>query len=156
MFVSRLKCDRQLPCGNCTKRGVSSSCTFVHGNPGTKSTSVHKSSSTRDVQSQIQHLEELVISMMNKANKDPALKRTKKSPGQLTPTSQQSSSYDRLSSSRTPERSLSAHEQLESDFHTSAETFGRISMEDHTSYVGQSHWTAILDNVRFNLVNERR
>lgn len=49
----------------------------------------------------------------------------------------------------------SASGQTPDDLGPSPESFGRISIEDkqQSSYVGDSHWTAILENVCIRLMN---
>jgi hypothetical protein len=103
-----------------------------------KSTSANNNSATRDVQSQISHLEELVVSLMNRTSK-------------LGSTSSVSESGK---SSYSPSENTSPHNGISDDntgnisLQDTAESFGRISMdEEQPNYVGGAHWAAILDNV---------
>ncbi|KAF8847325.1 hypothetical protein BDZ45DRAFT_607644 [Acephala macrosclerotiorum] len=137
----KLKCDRSMPCENCVKRNLASSCTYVHASllKDKDKAQVQKSSSgsgrgegQKDVQSQVRRLEELVISLMNKTSKNG-------SGGQdhVTP----------------PDHSIEAEEQ-ESEVRDrrlkdTALSFGRITIDEdeRTNYVGSAHWAAILDNI---------
>lgn len=78
--------------------------------------------------------------MMNKANK---LGNNENNTTAASGENSRQTSYESYSSQeRTPDNV--SHDELLG----SAETFGKISIEDkHSSYVGQSHWTAILENV---------
>ena len=125
---------------SCVKRNSASTCTYVHGQRD-KSSQVQKSSSApKDVQSQVRHLEELVISLMNKTAKNTTLSSKPKPP--ITPdASSVSNSSNATSPSQSPDpATLNTVE--------TGESFGNISIEDdQLNYVGSSHWTAILDNV---------
>lgn len=143
----KLKCDRNQPCENCSKRNQGSSCTYM--NPpkdksyqGSKPTGVSK-----DMQKQIRHLEGLVVTLMNKAATKPSLEN----------------GPDSSSSSSTPPEALAPHlDSTGPDIRPSrstafpmadpTESLGRITIEDdQNTYVGSSHWTAILDSVGSNL-----
>jgi hypothetical protein len=137
----RLKCDRNLPCENCVKRNLSSSWTYVHAALREKSSSVHNSAnSQKDVQSQLRHLEELVISLMNKGNKKGSSSTT--SNLQATP----QSSPDLLSAANAlsqPTEALGRNILKDTDT-----ILGHISIEDdQPSYVRSAHWSAILNSV---------
>lgn len=129
----RLKCDRNLPCENCQKRNQAQSCTYVHATLREKSSQVQKSGAgSKDVQSQIKHLEDLVISLMNQTTGN----------NNLLPQG------DPLQT--TLERSLENHaadEPIEQGTNASltgtAESFGRISIEDEKAdFKGDEHWVA--------------
>jgi len=102
-----------------------------------KSTPIYKPSangSSKDVQSQISHLEELVISLMSKTIKASASTNT--SLEDDTPLLQRESTSS-------DERRMEAYGIKETE-----ESFGRIDIEDdQPNYVGNTHWAAILDNV---------
>ncbi|PMD40601.1 hypothetical protein L207DRAFT_528925 [Hyaloscypha variabilis F] len=136
----KLKCDRQLPCENCVKRNAASTCTYVHGQRERSSQVSKSNSAPKDVQSQVRHLEELVISLMDKTAKNAALAAKTQPP--ITP--------DELSVS-TSSNATSPSQSSDPVIANTADTeefFGRISIEDNQlSYVGQSHWAAILDNI---------
>ncbi|CAG8962355.1 hypothetical protein HYFRA_00014152 [Hymenoscyphus fraxineus] len=137
----KLKCDRNSPCQNCIKRDLSSSCTFIHaGIRREKAAALQKSGNVgrKDVQSQISHLEQLVVSLMKKSG---------------------GVDQNRLGISHVP----SSDDPRASDFSSSTgedqwteitglsnttESFGMINIDDdQPNYVGSSHWAAILDNI---------
>jgi hypothetical protein len=138
--LPRLKCDRNWPCENCVKRNLSSSCTYAHAALREKSSSIQKSTNgQKDVQSQLQHLEELVVSLMNKSNRNGPSSTTNNL--QATP-----QSFPDLTS--TNELSQPIETPGGNILKDTATVLGRISIEDdQPSYVGSAHWTAILDSV---------
>ena len=139
-MLLRLKCDRNLPCENCVKRNLSSSCTYVHAALREKSSSIQKSTNgQKDVQSQLQHLEELVVSLMNKSNRNGSSSTT----GNLQATPQSSPDLTAANELGQPTETLGRNILKDT-----ATVLGRISIEDdQPSYVGSAHWTAILDSV---------
>ncbi|PVH78081.1 hypothetical protein DL98DRAFT_422592 [Cadophora sp. DSE1049] len=143
----KLKCDRNLPCENCVKRNQATTCTYVHAPTREKSSQVSKASSggtgSREVQSQIRHLEEMVITLMNQTSKTKPvtaaprndLVTPESSPDHGILTSEESEDGEQVTLSGT-------------SLGDTAESFGRISMEDdQANYVGSAHWAAILDNI---------
>jgi hypothetical protein len=67
LIIHRLKCDRNLPCENCMKRELASSCTYVHQGVRNASSQVQKpGGGSKDVRERVQHLERLVIDLMDK------------------------------------------------------------------------------------------
>ncbi len=138
-YLVRLKCDRNLPCENCIKRNLGVACTYMHAGLKEKSSISKSNSSSRDVQSQISHLEELVLSLMNRTSK--LTSQSSESNTQSTP----ASSPDCNSGASDP---VIAGELPVTVLRDTAESFGRISIEDaQPNYVGSAHWAAILDNV---------
>jgi hypothetical protein len=125
---------------SCVKRNSASTCTYVHGQRERSSQVQKSSSSPKDVQSQVRHLEELVISLMNKTAKNTALSEKPQPP--ITP---DASSVSNSSNATSPSHST---DQVANTTVDTEESFGRISIEDdQLNYVGSSHWTTILDNV---------
>jgi hypothetical protein len=122
------------------KRNLSSSCTYVHAALREKSSSIQKSTNgQKDVQSQLQHLEELVVSLMNKSNRNGSSTMT--SNVQATP----QSSPDLTAANELGQPTETLSRNILKD---TATVLGRISIEDdQPSYVGSAHWTAILDSV---------
>lgn len=99
----------------------------------------------KDVQSQVRRLEELVISLMNKTNKG-AL--SVEHGDHVTPDHSPSSSEILVGSTEDEERDRSG--VLSGQLKDTALSLGKITIGDgdRANYVGSSHWTAILDNVR--------
>ena len=150
LIKHRLKCDRQLPCANCAKRDLSSSCTFIHTNIREKSSGIQKpTSDSKDFQSQIRRLEDLVVSLMNQtASNGPV------APGNRS-SSTSVSSWDRgaPAPSAVDDYSRPGPDAGSFQDQDAAASLGRISLEDnHPNYVGSSHWAAILDNVNIHFV----
>ncbi|EME89435.1 uncharacterized protein MYCFIDRAFT_126812, partial [Pseudocercospora fijiensis CIRAD86] len=64
----KLKCDRQLPCSSCTKRGDPSSCSY-NRTPGRKETA--ESSRASRAESRLQHLEQALQDLVNTSSRGP-------------------------------------------------------------------------------------
>ena len=150
LIKPRLKCDRQLPCVNCAKRGLSSSCTFIHANIREKNFGVQKpTSGSKDFQSQIRRIEDLVVSLMNQTANNGPLGPENRS----NSTSESSSDRDAPASDAAGEYSRPGLDGGSFQDQDAAASLGRISLEDnHPNYVGSSHWAAILDSVSIQFV----
>lgn len=109
-----------------------------------KPSSVQKASSnSKDIQSQITHLEELVVSLMNKSNNVGTSSRTDSSAGM-----DENNSSPQLPQDCPWECPEDTWTEINSVKDTT-ESVGLISLrDDNLGYVGGSHWEAILDNVR--------
>jgi hypothetical protein len=112
------------------KRDISSSCTYLHNFPREKPAHVQRDhGGPKDVQERIQHLEELVLTLMNRDQPE-------------APT-------------RSPNTVLEADvisEPLNDDsISETIDRMGRVSLDDKNEkqfYIGGGHWAAILENVR--------
>ncbi|ESZ97779.1 hypothetical protein SBOR_1788 [Sclerotinia borealis F-4128] len=128
----KLKCDRNSPCNNCSKRDLSSSCTYIHNSREKTSKAQKVKDKPKDVQERIQHLEELVVALMSQV-KDKTLV-----PGPTVPPDHQPSIFKGPKPSWPDDATVSE----------SADSIGRISVEDELqNYVGGAHWAAILENI---------
>ncbi|TGO22556.1 hypothetical protein BPAE_0163g00170 [Botrytis paeoniae] len=128
----KLKCDRNSPCNNCSKRDLSSSCTYIHNSRAKISHAQRTREKPKDVQDRIQHLEELVVTLMKQAKDTTAPSKPTISPG--------------FQSSKIKPRELSWPD--DATISESADSIGRISVEDEVqNYVGGAHWAAILENI---------
>ncbi|KAF7897833.1 uncharacterized protein EAF01_008799 [Botrytis porri] len=128
----KLKCDRNSPCNNCSKRDLSSSCTYIHNSRAKISHAQRIREKPKDVQDRIQHLEELVVTLMNQAKCTTA-------PSKPTILSVFQSSTIKPRGLSWPDDAMISE---------SADSIGRISVEDEVqNYVGGAHWAAILENI---------
>ncbi|TGO69565.1 hypothetical protein BOTNAR_0009g00120 [Botryotinia narcissicola] len=128
----KLKCDRNSPCNNCSKRNLSPSCTYIHNSRAKTSHAQRTREKPKDVQDRIQQLEELVVILMNQAKDTTAPPKPTISPGSR--------------SSTIKPRELSWPD--DATISESADSIGRISVEDEVqNYVGGAHWAAILENI---------
>ncbi|KAF7865905.1 hypothetical protein EAF04_006069 [Stromatinia cepivora] len=128
----KLKCDRSSPCNNCSKRDLSSSCTYIHNSREKTSHVQRAKEKPKDVQERIKDLEELVIALMNQTKDTAATSRPTVSPG--------------FQPSAIKPRELSWPD--DAAISESADSIGRISVENELqSYVGGAHWAAILQNI---------
>ncbi|PGH14879.1 hypothetical protein AJ79_02741 [Helicocarpus griseus UAMH5409] len=123
----KLKCDRNRPCENCVKR--SQLCVYPappsRDGADQRARQTHRSN-TRNLQDRIQHLEEIVVSLVNRNG------------GSLA--GQAPSSQDTSEDTAAP----SSSEQTEQI----SDSFGRLTVDGSgTNYVGSSHWQAILDEL---------
>ncbi|KAG4028087.1 hypothetical protein MFRU_024g00570 [Monilinia fructicola] len=128
----KLKCDRNSPCNNCFKRGLSSSCTYIHNSREKTSSTQRAKTKSKDVQERIQDLEKLVVALMNQ-KKDMSATSSQAVPPDYHASTAESSTSSWPDDSTTSE---------------SADSFGRVSIEDELpNYVGGAHWAAILENI---------
>ena len=63
VVATRLKCDKGHPCDSCTKRGDESSCSY-RNDPNTNRTKNASNGSSDRAQERLQHLEGLVMQLM--------------------------------------------------------------------------------------------
>ncbi|KAF7155447.1 hypothetical protein CNMCM5623_007518 [Aspergillus felis] len=119
----KLKCDREYPCGTCSKRGLDKSCTYPPNamqpsSPGQPSPSV---------QARIQQLENLVL--------------------RLTQTSKDST--DMLSLAPSAANSPMHMTEINTDGVPSQSDYGSMKVNDSgtASYVSADHWVAVLDGI---------
>ncbi|KAF7944290.1 hypothetical protein EAE96_010690 [Botrytis aclada] len=128
----KLKCDRNSPCNNCSKRDLSSSCTYIHNSRAKISHTQRTREKPKDVQGRIQHLEELIVTLMNQAKDTTAPSNPTIPPGFQSSTAK-------------PREIPWPDDAMISE---SADSIGRISVEDEVqNYVGGAHWAAILENI---------
>lgn len=128
-LLPRLKCDRGRPCDNCTRRGLSNSCTYV---ASASSEPIRRSEPYAGVQDRIVQLENLVTTLMNsKSGANQATAAAKNVPGAAM-----------VSGDIVPSAAPSA------DPSQLSETFGSIKLESgEASYADKNHWRAVLDEV---------
>lgn len=123
----RLRCDRQIPCAPCSKRGDGDSCTYSssirngHDEP----------SRTSEAQLRLKKLEKMITRIMNNTA-DSSESQTDRS----TPHSLNVEEHLRdLSVQNSPQSS-------------SASSGGRLAINgSEANYLGATHWTTILENV---------
>jgi Fungal specific transcription factor domain len=127
LMDERLKCDRQSPCSNCTKRGQGSTCYFSHPRGGR----IDKGNGA-DVQSRVKHLESLVLGLMNAQRGEPLQTPS----DSLGAGSQQGSDFDHDMSND--------NDQQEQTL----QALGKLDVSgSNTQYVGHEHWASILDDI---------
>jgi hypothetical protein len=134
---AKLKCDRNQPCLQCVKRGRDSQCTFP--------APAAKRKPAASMQNRLKHLQSLLKDVM--AGQVPA--------GQPAPPSD--GSGDKVASNIGPELSgeaTSSHNDLAQTISSGAKeeppsSSGQVLLgTNQTTYVGATHWAAILDDVR--------
>jgi hypothetical protein len=137
---AKLKCDRKYPCSHCIKRGRIAQCTFLP--PATRK------KPTDSMQTRLQHLESLVKDAMTSQDSS------------STTSSSDHALFSNLGSGNNPEFQERQGEQAQISSYrlspipqpptatsraTSSTPSGQIVQE--TTYVGATHWAAILDDV---------
>jgi hypothetical protein len=136
---AKLKCDREKPCSQCIKKGRASLCTFPP--PATRKRPA------ASMQNRLKHLENLVKGVMT---------------GQVPSGSTDSSSNSQISNSP----AVAPQYQTLTEVGGLDDAFAPIYKNDDLSnssgqvvlgpnestYVGATHWAAILDDVRFGSV----
>ncbi|PQE18909.1 C6 transcription factor protein [Rutstroemia sp. NJR-2017a BVV2] len=136
----KLKCDRASPCTNCMKRDISSSCTYLHTSPRQRPAHVQRDHGrAKDVQERIRHLEELVITLMNRDQP----KNAPTQPPQHTPPPP-------LSSNTVLDADAICEPREDDPISETIDRMGRVSLDDKHEqqfYIGGGHWAAILENI---------
>ena len=121
------------------KRELASSCTYVHQGVRNASAQVQKpGGGCKDVRERVQHLERLVIDLMDKiTQQELSLVLNKPCEPGLRILDRSSNGIPLIGSERTSQK-------------VTAEMLGRVSIEDNRSnYVGGAHWAEILDHVSY-------
>ena len=125
----RLKCDRQIPCMSCSKRGDVASCNYSNGTRSTRD-GRDEASRTSEAQIRLQKLEQMVSGLLEK---------TKAGTGQRVDETPHDVTVDQRL------KDLSVQSSLES---SQASTGGYLDVHGSKSnYFGATHWAAVLENV---------
>jgi hypothetical protein len=151
-FSTRVRCDRQLPCSTCSRRGFAQSCAY---DPGASESIIPRSAGT--VHERLHQLESLVVNLMHQnRGPSPALAQDCVLP---TPTSQVGSSShiacsknkEAEQSSETTASASNTGNLFDIDFENSPALMDCGSMNPNGSgtanYVGGAHWATILDSI---------
>lgn len=131
---TRLRCDRQHPCGTCTQRGLALSCAY---SPNVLSTADAGALPRPPpmMQERIQQLETLVVDLMQKTSARLASHEASQGRG------------PRLSASPAPHQPPSEVDRSADDVSPDSD-HGSIRLANSgVSYVHGSHWAAILDGI---------
>jgi hypothetical protein len=147
----KLKCNRQSPCDNCTKRGDSGSCTYAA--PTTKkkggSSQNNANQNPDDMQNRIDRLEGLVLSLMTNGSS---------APGTAAANEALSANSSMPSGSLGPDldNELDESQDMDDMQDDASETddvtksFGILKVDQEnkkTFYVGEAHWAALLNEI---------
>ncbi|KAJ5928721.1 hypothetical protein N7466_007677 [Penicillium verhagenii] len=126
----KLRCDRSHPCGACRERGLPLSCTYPASAGATGRISKDQPPPRSTLPQRIEQLEKLIAAIVDDANK-------KNNPEQVESQDPLGDDEDKATS------------EAEGDTQSEAsEAVGHISMQDSkTTYVQDTHWTAILDGI---------
>ncbi|KAL2842327.1 hypothetical protein BJX68DRAFT_278439 [Aspergillus pseudodeflectus] len=130
----KLRCDRQHPCGTCSRRGLSNSCSYATtpSTPGVQRPVAPRQPTS--LHGRISELESLVVTLM-------------KGQSLPTPTAQKSPRPSSLSFADVLPENQRLHESQ--DKTVSAADPGTLKVRDSgTSYVQSFHWEAILTKIR--------
>ena len=132
---AKLKCDREKPCSQCVKRGRASICSFPAPNP--------RKRPAVSMQNRLKHLESLVKGVMTNQSPDDRSK---------TPSnSRTTASLSTDTQSQLPPTAYGAVNEHAAPIQTNddqSSSYGQVVLgANETTYVGATHWAAILDNV---------
>jgi hypothetical protein len=128
---AKLKCDRQKPhCLQCEKKGRASLCSFP--------SPAARKKPTVSMQNRLKHLESLVKDVMG----------TGQSPMQQIENHAQHSNGNLLSNAA-PVRGANGFNDLTEDTTATASSGQVLLGASESTYVGATHWAAILEDVRF-------
>ncbi|KAI9714185.1 MAG: hypothetical protein M1828_001200 [Chrysothrix sp. TS-e1954] len=140
----KLKCDRQIPCTSCSKRGDEASCTFA--NAGGRQRDEAKR--TSEAQARLQKLEEMVTNLISQGS---GVGEKTRQNGHETSheTSQETSQEHSMNDIDHRDASISSATGLTSGDEQPRMTSGHIDVSGpEKRYVGSSNWAAILDDIR--------
>jgi hypothetical protein len=127
----KLKCDRQQPCSQCARKGRVSQCTF----PTTESRKPVVSLKAR-----LKHLESLVKDAMTAQNPAPA---------EASSNSPDTANGKGNIVNRALKDSLNIHDK-DQTHNQQAPASGQVLLSSGQTYVGPTHWAAILEDVRLS------
>ncbi|EER29738.1 Fungal specific transcription factor, putative [Coccidioides posadasii C735 delta SOWgp] len=144
----KLKCNRAVPCENCVKRGDALSCTYAQPNARRRNHGSQLQLGTPDdMQSRIDRLESLVLSLMRNGSQStgaaPVREGRSGDPGF-------SSLHDRHSSGLSGDDREATARDEESDTEQVTKSFGimKVDAQNQKSYyVSEAHWTSILNDI---------
>jgi hypothetical protein len=137
---AKLKCDRNQPCSQCTKKGRASVCTFP--------APAARRKPAVSMQNRLKHLESLVKDVMtvqvlashptspSEENNESAMRNVNSG---VSNTGEVTSELDSQHGIQSPE-----NVPKEEAFHSSGQV---LLSTNQTAYVGATHWAAILDDV---------
>jgi hypothetical protein len=131
--AGKLKCDRKAPCDSCIKREREDLCTYL-------SHPIKKSKGTSNTKQRIAQLESLVLKLMKQRSQAETLDVA----SDISHTKADSTNPDIAAVKYAPQSSVD-REQTDN-----AAPIGqlKISRGETTTYVGETHWEAILAGVR--------
>ncbi|TVY84761.1 Fusarisetin A cluster transcription factor fsa6 [Lachnellula suecica] len=132
----RLKCDRQIPCSSCSKRGPSdaASCNYSSDKRSDRGKR-YKSGDSKNAEAHVrlQQLEAMVTCLIHSTN--------------ASPENNSNNAYPSFEAGQALEN-LSLDGSLKTT-EASSDSRGHLNVNDSsTKYVGATHWTSILDNIR--------
>ena len=154
----KLKCNRQSPCDNCTKRGDSTSCAYAAPAPrkkGSQSTA-GPNATPDDMQNRIDRLEGLVLSLMTNGSSTAGPTAAAQMLSAGAESSMGSGSLgpnldDELDDSQVmDDDNDNDNEENESETDGLNKSFGilKVDQENQKSfYIGEAHWAALLNEI---------
>lgn len=146
----KLKCNRQSPCDNCTKRGDAVSCSYATPSTKKKNNSQNNANQTPDdMQNRIDRLEGLVLSLMTNGSSapGPAAANEALSAG---PSVGSGSLGPSLDNELDDNQDMDADDDDESEIESVTKGFGILKVDQEnkkTFYVGEAHWAALLNEI---------
>jgi len=136
LILHRVRCDRNQPCQNCTRRGQAASCTFVD-TPARKRAPQSSSSETRSMRQRVTQLEGMLRSFIEPSG-------SLASPRNYLETSSSQSTDD---AGRKPPSDLDM-KSGNTGLDESSPSPGKLTLDNsQTSYVSTAHWAAVLNEV---------
>ncbi|EEP76710.1 conserved hypothetical protein [Uncinocarpus reesii 1704] len=145
--VTRLKCNRVVPCENCVKRGDAVSCTYAQPSARKRNqTSQQQPPTPDDMQNRIDRLENLVLSLMTHESQSAGATPSKKLP------SRNATTYTQWNTRSSPLKDAGHgnSREEESDTEQVTKSFGimKVDAQNQKSYyVSEAHWTSILTDI---------
>ncbi|EXJ78104.1 hypothetical protein A1O3_09265 [Capronia epimyces CBS 606.96] len=150
----KLKCNRQSPCDNCTKRGDSASCAYAAPVARKKGSQSHSTSSATpdDMQNRIDRLEGLVLSLMTNGAQAPgpaAAAQILSTGSSMVGSGSLGPDLDNELDETTMMNDADGQEP-ESETDGVTKSFGILKVDadrQKTFYIGEAHWAALLNEI---------
>ncbi|KAJ5937980.1 Fungal-specific transcription factor protein [Penicillium verhagenii] len=128
----KVRCDRLHPCSNCSSRGMSSTCVYIP-----QSTGPRGSKAAAHVQDRINHLEGLVMGLMQQTGSSTGLASTPTTNSADDPPGTPSGNATQIS-----------REDIIPEIAPSPSDYGSVRIRHSgVSYISSSHWAAVLDDI---------
>jgi Fungal specific transcription factor domain/Fungal Zn(2)-Cys(6) binuclear cluster domain len=150
----KLKCNRQLPCDNCTKRGDSTSCAYAaptQRKKGNQNTQL-PNATPDDMQNRIDRLEGLVLSLMTNGSSSAGPAAASQAIAGAAESSIGSGSLGPNLDTELEDSQLIDDDNDENESETDGlnTSFGILKVDQEkqkTFYVGEAHWAALLNEI---------
>lgn len=145
----RLKCNRSQPCENCVKRGDAISCSYAAVGVRKKQAPLPPpNNSANGMQSRIDRLEGLVLSLMTNGSQSPGATAATRALSMSTSTGSMDYPQDVDIEAQENGTNKGGGEEVESETDQVSQSLGMMKVDNNKSmYFGEAHWATIMNDV---------